>query len=144
MFHHFQNFPPDDQYSDDFLIYDISDYDFWGQCDLFEAPQSIVEQPLVTLDHTTSTMSMILCKEDDIFAKDLSSPSQIMNSNTYVDRGQTSPSSMNYTEMDLKVGGMRRECSEPQLVSDHATETRLQKLSRYREKKMRRNFGKKI
>ncbi|CAI9302512.1 unnamed protein product [Lactuca saligna] len=78
------------------------------------------------------------------FTKSVSSDSLIS-----VDADQMRPISMNFTEMDLKnVHGMRRVCSEgyikPQVTSDQVQETRMQKLSRYRNKKTKRNFGRKI
>nr|KAJ0188090.1 hypothetical protein LSAT_V11C900480280 [Lactuca sativa] len=57
-----------------------------------------------------------------------------------VEADQMRPISMNFTEMDLKnVHGL-----QPQVTSDQIQETRMQKLSRYRDKKTKRNFGRKI
>ncbi|XP_024971426.1 zinc finger protein CONSTANS-LIKE 2-like [Cynara cardunculus var. scolymus] len=204
MFHYFS---PDDQCFDDlyhsqkpnpFLISTVSDYDLGGEGDLFKAPEPIIEQPLVTLDHMTSAMSLILCGEevvsheslqsDDfpsnpffeykyILANEASSPSEVLNfefpttkddmeeslhppesitksatsiSLGSVDGAQIRPSCVNFNEIELKeVRGMRRVSSEGyiklQLIGDHQTaETRSQKLSRYRDKKTKRNFGRKI
>lgn len=88
-------------------ISDISEYNLGGDWDLFKEPQPIMEQPLVSLNHMTSTMSMFLCSDDvmsreikstevesfqndyflsnlfygfeDILSKEPSSPSQILN-----------------------------------------------------------------
>ncbi|KAI3757730.1 hypothetical protein L6452_05273 [Arctium lappa] len=181
----------------------ISDYDLGGVGDLFKAPEPIIEQPLVTLDHMTPAMSVILCEEEavsqeikvtdpeslqngdfpsnlffkykDILAKESSFPSEVLKfelpttkddieenlhspekitksassiSLSSVDGDQIRPSGVNSNEIELKkVHGMRRVFSEgyikPQLI-DHTTETRMQKLSRYRDKKTKRNFGRKI
>ncbi|KAL4557001.1 hypothetical protein LXL04_035171 [Taraxacum kok-saghyz] len=66
-----------------------------------------------------------------------------------LDGTQMRPISMNFSELELKnVHGMQRVSSEgyikPQLMSDQIQETRMQKLSRYRDKKAKRNFGRKI
>ncbi|GJR03644.1 CCT domain-containing protein [Tanacetum coccineum] len=183
----------------EFRISGISDYDLRLEDYLFNVPEPIIEQPLVTLDNMTSAMSMIMCGEEDIpqeikytdieslqtedvmsnafyeyndiFSNDSSSPSRVLYSNSIimdenlqpqgkmiksmssdsltVDGAHVRLSSAHFTEMELKkVHGMRRAFSEgyikPQLSSDHATETRMQKLSRYRDKKTKRNFGRKI
>ncbi|CAH1445489.1 unnamed protein product [Lactuca virosa] len=78
------------------------------------------------------------------FTKSISSDSLIS-----VDGNQMRPISMNFTEMDLmNFHGMRMVSSEgyikPQVTSDQVQETRMQKLSRYRDKKTKRNFGRKI
>ncbi|KAL7582862.1 two-component response regulator-like APRR5 [Lactuca sativa] len=78
------------------------------------------------------------------FTKSMSSDSLIS-----VDEDQMRQISMNFSEMDLNnFHGMRMVSSEgyikPQVTSDQVQETRMQKLSRYRDKKTKRNFGRKI
>nr|XP_043616094.1 uncharacterized protein LOC122588012 [Erigeron canadensis] len=175
-------------------ISSVSDYDLGGAGDLFKAPQPILEPPVLTLDHMTSSMfkedlisqeveftnvespqnetsiTNIFQEFEDILSNEPSSPSQIMNSNgiiteenlhplgkitksvssyclTSMDDGpQTRPNSV--TDTKMKGHGLRRAfsegCIKAQLINDHLTETRMQKLSRYREKKMKRNFKRKV
>jgi hypothetical protein len=51
---------------------------------------------------------------------------------------------LDFSTMDLGVYGMRRAYSEGDIKVMSNTETRKQKLSRYWDKKARRNFGRKI
>lgn len=91
--------------------------------------------------------------------------SECLSSMEWVHGAQVKPSFVNITKMELgNVNGMRRAFSEgdiktlangngchrtsslgqPPLTSDHIIEDRWQKLSRYRNKKSKRNFGRKI
>lgn len=79
------------------------------------------------------------------FTKSISSDSFSIS----VEGAQMRPTSMNIAEIEMKnAHGIRRVCSEgyikPQFMSDQIQETRIQKLSRYRDKKKRRNFGRKV
>ncbi|KAI3704840.1 hypothetical protein L1987_75069 [Smallanthus sonchifolius] len=245
MFPYFQSFSSDVQQFDDFchsqkfsscldnLIQPstISDYDLGGEGDLFKAPEPIIEQPLITLDPMTSTMSMISCVEDTISPQELkvtdieslqkeeflndvfyecknllakeaatetaieSSPlsevinfsfpvktdenpvpkenvhpschipksmsSDSLNSMDWIQGARVKSSFLNFSDIDY---GMRRAFSEgdiktlsdantslnyypigqPPLMSERISEDRMQKLSRYRNKKTKRNFGRKI
>ncbi|KAI3818036.1 hypothetical protein L1987_11838 [Smallanthus sonchifolius] len=86
-----------------------------------------------------------------------------LNSMDQVHGAQIEPGFLDVTEFDFgNVYGMRRAFSDgdikalvnenhrrsclgqPQLMSDHIIEDRWQKLSRYRNKKTKRNFGRKI
>ncbi|KAI8551140.1 hypothetical protein RHMOL_Rhmol06G0162000 [Rhododendron molle] len=44
----------------------ISEYDLWGEGELFKAPEPIIEEPAVGLDPMTAAISMISCGEDVI------------------------------------------------------------------------------
>lgn len=95
--------------------------------------------------------------------------SDCLSSTEWIHGAQTKPSFLNITEVDFgNVNGMRRAFSEgdiktlangngshrnsslgqpqpqPQPMSEHTIEDRWQKLSRYRNKKTKRNFGRKI
>ncbi|PWA90195.1 hypothetical protein CTI12_AA100510 [Artemisia annua] len=132
--------------------------------------EQVISQDIDSLQNE-DFMSNTLYEYKDIFSNEPSSPSQVLNSNGIilnenlqppgkiiksmssdsldVDGAHIKPSSMSFTEKELKkVHGMRRTLSEgyikPQLTSDHTTETRMQKLTRYRDKKTKRNFGRKI
>nr|XP_043612883.1 uncharacterized protein LOC122584876 [Erigeron canadensis] len=91
--------------------------------------------------------------------------SDCLSSKEWIQGAQINPSFPNITEVDFgNIYGMRRAFSEgdiktlangngghrqpslrqPQLISEHTTEDRWQKLSRYRSKKTKRNFGRKI
>ncbi|GJX87644.1 CCT domain-containing protein [Tanacetum coccineum] len=93
--------------------------------------------------------------------------SECLSSMEWIHGDQVKPSFVNITKMELgNVNGMRRAFSEGDiktltngngihrtsslgqpplpLMSDHITEDRWQKLSRYRNKKSKRNFGRKI
>ncbi|KAI3731365.1 hypothetical protein L1987_62553 [Smallanthus sonchifolius] len=91
--------------------------------------------------------------------------SDCLNSLNQVHGTQIEPGFLDVTELDFEnVYGMRRAFSDgdikalanrngsyrrsslgqPQLMSDHIIEDRWQKLSRYRNKKTKRNFGRKI
>ncbi|PWA42186.1 ChNRRa [Artemisia annua] len=132
--------------------------------------EQVISQDIDSLQNV-DFMSNIIYEYKDIFSNEPPSPSRVLNSssiilnensqppgmiiksmssdNLNVDGAHIRPSSMSFTETELsKVHGMRRAFSEgyikPQLTSDHTTETRMQKLSRYRDKKTKRNFGRKI
>ncbi|KAI3778183.1 hypothetical protein L2E82_07270 [Cichorium intybus] len=86
--------------------------------------------------------------------------SECLSSSEWTNGAQLKPGFFNITELDFgNVYGMRRAFSEgdiktldngngshrqPHLMSEHTTEDRWQKLSRYRNKKTKRNFGRKI
>lgn len=85
---------------------------------------------------------------------------ECLSSAEWIHGAQLKNSLSNFTEVDFgDVYGMRRAFSEgdietldngngshrqPQLTSEHTMEARWQKLSRYRNKKSKRNFGRKI
>lgn len=245
MFPYFQNFSTDVQQFDDFchshksitcldnLIQTstISDYDLGGEGDLFKAPEPIIEQPLISLDPMTSTISMISCGEDTISPQELkvtdivslqneeflndvfyecknilaqeaateasplsevltfsfpvttdektvakenihplsqipkSMSSDSLTSMDWIQGAQIKSSFLNFSELDFgNAYGMRRAFSDgdiktladantglinyplqqPPLISERTIEDRMQKLSRYRNKKTKRNFGRKI
>ncbi|XP_071713569.1 uncharacterized protein [Rutidosis leptorrhynchoides] len=67
----------------------------------------------------------------------------------YVSEDQVSPNAVKFSEMESKkVYGMRRAFSEgnikTHITGAHTNETRMQKLSRYRDKKTKRNFERKV
>ncbi|KAI8030306.1 Zinc finger protein CO3 [Camellia lanceoleosa] len=209
----------------------ISEYDLWGEGDLFKAPEPIIEEPAVGLDPMTAAISMISCGEDvispqalkvvdiesiqneqllsevfyeckkDLLAKDAietplsdvldikipvvgtdenliaedkvfpegsfqkSVSSGCLSSMEHIPGAPMRPNFLDFSGMDLgAVYGLRRAFSEgdiktlsngnvslihsplglPQVISNFTTEDRWQKLSRYRNKKSKRNFGRKI
>ncbi|KAJ9539595.1 hypothetical protein OSB04_026101 [Centaurea solstitialis] len=88
-----------------------------------------------------------------------------LNSMDWIHGTQIKPSFLNFGEVDFgNAYGMRRAFSDgdiktladanpslihyplgqPQLISERTTKERMQKLSRYRNKKTKRNFGRKI
>ncbi|XP_071728672.1 uncharacterized protein [Rutidosis leptorrhynchoides] len=119
-------------------------------------------------------LSNLFYEYEDILLKVPSSPSQVLNlelPETEIDstgvkenvhlQGKITKSfssdSLTYADGDQvvspnadskKVYGMRRAFSEghikTRLIGDHTTETRIQKLSRYRDKKRKRNFERKV
>ncbi|XP_009608629.1 uncharacterized protein LOC107829604 isoform X2 [Nicotiana tabacum] len=210
----------------------ISEYDLGGEGDLFKAPQSIIEEPLMGLDPMTAAISMISCAEDtispqglkvsdletsfeneqllsevfyeckkDLFDKDAidipfaelldmktpivkadenltadenlvsqgsfqkSISSESLTSMEWIHGAPMRPNFIDFGGMDFgAVYGMRRAYSEgdiktlgngninlihsplgqPQIVGGSTSEIRKEKLSRYRSKKNKRNFGRKI
>ncbi|KAH6760502.1 hypothetical protein C2S51_017451 [Perilla frutescens var. frutescens] len=50
----------------------VSDYNLWGEGDLFNAPQPVIEEPVMGLDPMTVAISMISCGEDAISPQSLS------------------------------------------------------------------------
>ncbi|XP_057798714.1 uncharacterized protein LOC131014679 isoform X6 [Salvia miltiorrhiza] len=50
----------------------VSDYSLWGEGDLFNAPEPVIEEPVVGLDPMTVAISMISCGEDVISPQSLS------------------------------------------------------------------------
>lgn len=88
-----------------------------------------------------------------------------LNSRDWIHGTQIKPNFLNFSELDFgNAYGMRRAFSDgdiktlanakpslihyplgqPQLISERTTKERMQKLSRYRNKKTKRNFGRKI
>ncbi|XP_024982045.1 uncharacterized protein LOC112518542 isoform X1 [Cynara cardunculus var. scolymus] len=88
-----------------------------------------------------------------------------LNSRDWVNGTQIKPNFLDFSELDFgNAYGMRRAFSDgdiktladanpslihyplgqPQLISERTTKERMQKLSRYRNKKTKRNFGRKI
>ncbi|PIN20509.1 hypothetical protein CDL12_06795 [Handroanthus impetiginosus] len=249
MFPYFQNFPQEVQQLEEFSCSQksnaslgisssisptsaISDYNLWGESDLFKAPEPIIEEPVMGIDPMTAAISMISCGEDvissqsltvsdiessietgqllsDVFyecRKDLLAKegndtplSEVLNikiptvkkdENMIVDEKLLSegpfqksisssclrsmdnvheaplkPNFLDFPVMDFgAVYGMRRAFSEgdiktlgsdnksliqspmgqPMTISTFTSEDRREKLSRYRSKKSKRNFGRKI
>ncbi|KAL2556243.1 CCT motif family protein [Forsythia ovata] len=209
----------------------ISDYNLGGEGDLFNAPEPVIQEPLIGLDPMTAAISMISCGENiisphaltvsaiessiesgqllsevyyeckkDILAKDatVTPLSEFMDikiptvktdelpisDEKMLPEGpfQKSVSSSCLSSMDWirdaplrpnflipgvdlgEVYGMRRAFSEgdiktlgngnislvpsqmgqPQIIGSCTSEGRKEKLSRYRSKKTKRNFGRKI
>lgn len=50
----------------------VSDYNLWGEGDLFNAPQPVLEEPVMGLDPMTVAISMISCGDDGISPQSLS------------------------------------------------------------------------
>ncbi|XWS48542.1 hypothetical protein CRYUN_Cryun13aG0087100 [Craigia yunnanensis] len=208
----------------------ISEYDLGGEGDLFEAPEPIIEEPIMGLDPMTAAVSLISCGEDVItsqgfkaadiesiqneqllevlyeFEKDMMAQAAIetplaevldikipvvktdenqnqenkvfcdvpfqksvssgcLSSMEWMQGAAIKPNFLDFPGMDFgSVYGMRRAFSEgdiktlgsgnvsivhsplerPLIVSSCSTEDRREKLSRYRNKKTKRNFGRKI
>ncbi|CAA2998727.1 zinc finger CONSTANS-LIKE 10-like isoform X1 [Olea europaea subsp. europaea] len=208
----------------------ILDYNLGGEGDLFNAPEPVIQEPLINLDPMTAAISMISCGENiisphalnvsaiessiesgqllsevyyeckkDILAKDatvtpLSEVMDIKIPTVKMDEHPNSdekmlpegpfqksvssgclskdwmcdaPLSSNFLIPDMDLGevyGMRRSFSEgdiktlgngnisllppsmgqPQIIGSCTSEGRKEKLSRYRSKKTKRNFGRKI
>ncbi|KAG9133168.1 hypothetical protein Leryth_023423 [Lithospermum erythrorhizon] len=241
---YFQSFPFDFQHFADFdfsqkpnvsmenlmQTSSILEYDLGAEGDLFKAPETIVEEPMMSLDPMVAVMSMISCGEGvpssqglgeidssfdsgqllsevfyeckkDLLAKETTEAplsevfelkipltktvENLISEEKVFSQGQfqKSVSSGNLTAMDWVHGGpvrpsfldfpvldfgtangMRRAFSEgdiktlgnrnisliqsplgqPQLNSCSISENRQEKLSRYRNKKLKRNFGPKI
>ncbi|KAG8381150.1 hypothetical protein BUALT_Bualt06G0092500 [Buddleja alternifolia] len=252
MFQYFHNFPQEVQQFDDFYCSNkpnatsgipgtliqtssVPDYNFWGEGDLFKAPEPVIEEPVMNVDPMTAAMSMISCGEDvislqsltvsdiessiesgqllsevfyecrkDLLAKEgnetplsevlnIKIPNVKTDENMVVDENgftegpflksvssgclrsmetvheheapSLRPSFLDFPVMDFgAVYGMRRAFSEgdiknlgndnicliqspmgqPKITSSCTSDVRLEKLSRYRSKKAKRNFGRKI
>ncbi|KAI3458015.1 hypothetical protein Pfo_014678 [Paulownia fortunei] len=88
MFTYFQNFPQEVQQFEEFCCSQksnassgipssviqastISDYNLWGEGDLFKAPEPVIEEPVIGLDPMTAAISMISCGEDVISPQSL-------------------------------------------------------------------------
>ncbi|XP_071707461.1 uncharacterized protein [Rutidosis leptorrhynchoides] len=112
-----------------------------------------------------STEENLVVKENDDDPSCQIPKSMSCDSLNSMDWAQVKPSVVNFSEIDFgNAYGMRRAFSEgdiktlgdanssfihypvgqPPLISERITEDRLQKLSRYRNKKAKRNFGRKI
>ncbi|CAH9069955.1 unnamed protein product [Cuscuta europaea] len=73
IFPYFQSFSQDVQQLEDFccsqkpiasMVSTISDYDLGGEIDLFNAPETLIQEPLFDLDPMTAAISMISCTDD--------------------------------------------------------------------------------
>lgn len=245
MYPYFQNYPQELQQFDEFYCsqaqkpnaswdiasgISISDNNLWGG-DLFQAPQVVIEEPVMGIDPMTAAISMMSCGEDimssqslavseiessiesgqilsdvyyecrkDLLAKEgneiqpplsevlktdatmipeddllVEDPfhksiatSCCLNSTNVFDEAPLKPSFLDLPIMDFgEVYGMRRAFSEGDIktlghgnisfvqsqmeqppmfasTSNFPSEERREKLSRYRSKKSRRNFDRKI
>ncbi|XP_019415860.1 PREDICTED: zinc finger protein CONSTANS-LIKE 13-like isoform X1 [Lupinus angustifolius] len=189
----------------------MSEYDFAAEGDLFKAPEPIIEDPFLDLDHMRASIS-VMSREDDLSSQGLQSTDidvlqkeQLLSDMLYecekdllqkaysIQEDKPFPdtplpksvSSVSLSSMDWMHGaavkpafldfsginfnsvyGMRRSFSEgdiktlengngnmnivqsprerPFLISNCTGEERQEKLSRYRNKKSKRNFGRKI
>jgi len=144
----------------------ISEYNPGGERDLFKAPEPFIEEPVASLDPMTAAISMISCGEDVISSQGLtvadieslqselllSDVSGCLSSMEWMHGAAVKPNFLDFSGMDFDaVYRMRRELSERDIKcwfgavsSSCVTEDRQEKLSRYRNKKTKRNFGRKI
>ncbi|GJV40609.1 CCT domain-containing protein [Tanacetum coccineum] len=119
----------------------------------FNFPVSTDDQNPVAMDNVTPSCQI---------PKSMSCDS--LSSMDWIQGAQVRPSYLNFGEIDFENAyGMRRAFSEgdiktlddanslihyplgqPPLISERTNEDRMQKLSRYRNKKTKRNFGRKI
>ncbi|XP_074567562.1 uncharacterized protein LOC141824220 [Curcuma longa] len=149
----------------------VAEYDMGGEGDLFKAPEAILEEPALELDIAVA-MSIISTEGDAIrepikvvdiesfhndhlnsviyeCKKDLLEESEIEDSITEL-LGAKIPAIQiddRLGDKSTSTGNTVAVCSSFQrllTITDLKTEQRQQKLSRYREKKSKRNFGRKI
>ncbi|KAF8042865.1 hypothetical protein BT93_A1249 [Corymbia citriodora subsp. variegata] len=150
----------------------ISDYDLGGAGDLFKAPEPIIEEPFSRLD--PMTVSMISGPEDVISSQGLKASDIVslqgepLLSEVFYEckkdllaKGAIGASIAEVMEMKVPLMSIDQSQSQennlppqtldvgnplqqPILFSNYTSEGRWEKLSRYRNKKSKRNFGRKI